>query len=110
MQGSSLGDVDTLVRSFTPNDECDAAVLVPVQGVSGTELEVQDTNGQILRLRDRLGHMRMVHLKSDVMVKSLQPPDDELRRSSSAYDEEQRQFALSQQQAQARAQKKTSTA
>ena len=40
------------------------------------------------------------------MVKSLQPPDDELRRSSSAYDEEQRQFALSQQQAQARAQKK----
>ena len=53
-----LGNVDDLAATFCANEEVDAVRVVPISSIDGsaTSLELE---GEVLQLRDKIGHMRM---------------------------------------------------
>ena len=53
-----LGDVDNIISSFTPNDEIDAAMLVPLHAIDGSATTVS-VDGQAYQLRDKFGYLRV---------------------------------------------------
>ena len=56
--GRAMPSVDDLVHRFVPNHECAEIALVPLEGVDGNSLTVEDVYERTLSLRVRVGYAR----------------------------------------------------